>query len=69
MTAAVAARTTWKKPPFIANPRLRWAIGIGTLLAIPTAYCAARNTTPSRAFVRPVALFVIVASRSINSLI
>ena len=46
---------------------------LGTLLAIilavPTAYCAARNTTPSRAFVRPVALFVIVASRSINSLI
>ena len=46
---------------------------LGTLLAIilavPTAYCAARNTTPSRAFVRPVALFIIVASRSINSLI
>ena len=29
----------------------------------------ARNTTPSRAFVRPVALFIIVSSRSINSLI
>ncbi len=46
---------------------------LGTLLAIilavPTAYCAARNTTPSRAFVRPAALFIIVASRSINSLI
>ena len=46
---------------------------LGTLLAIilavPTAYCAARNTTPSTAFVRPVALFIIVASRSINSLI
>ena len=46
---------------------------LGTLMAIviavPVAYCAARNTTPSVAFVRPVALFVIVASRSINSLI
>ena len=36
---------------------------------MPVAYCAARNTTPSVAFVRPVALFVIVSSRSINSLI
>ena len=42
---------------------------LAIILAIPTAYCAARNTTPSRAFVRPVALFIIVASRSINSLI
>ncbi len=46
---------------------------LGTLLAIvlavPTAFCAARNTTPSVAFVRPVALFIIVSSRSINSLI
>jgi len=33
------------------------------------AFCAARNTTPSRAFVRPLALLVIVSSRSINSLI
>jgi phosphonate transport system permease protein len=36
---------------------------------VPVAYCAARNTTPSVALVRPVALFVIVSSRSINSLI
>ncbi len=46
---------------------------LGTLMAIiiavPVAFCAARNTTPSVYFVRPVALFVIVASRSINSLI
>ena len=46
---------------------------LGTLMAIviavPVAYCAARNTTPSVVFVRPVALFLIVASRSINSLI
>jgi len=46
---------------------------IGTLLAlimaVPVAFCAARNTTPSVLIVRPVALFIIVASRSINSLI
>jgi len=46
---------------------------LGTLmalvLAVPVAFLAARNTTPSRAFVRPVALFIIVSSRSINSLI
>ena len=46
---------------------------IGTLisivLAVPVAYCAARNTTPSVTLVRPAALFIIVASRSINSLI
>jgi phosphonate transport system permease protein len=39
------------------------------VLAVPVAYCAAHNTTPSVAFVRPVALFIIVASRSINALI
>ncbi|KAA3627482.1 MAG: phosphonate ABC transporter, permease protein PhnE, partial [Proteobacteria bacterium] len=38
-------------------------------LAVPVAFCAARNTTPSVVFVRPVALFVIVSSRSINSLL
>lgn len=46
---------------------------LGTLLslifAVPIAFLAARNTTPSVAFIRPVALFIIVASRSINSLI
>jgi phosphonate transport system permease protein len=46
---------------------------LGTLLAIilgaPIAFLAARNTTPSVAFVRPVALLIIVASRSINALI
>ena len=42
---------------------------IGILIAIPVAYCAARNTTPSAALVRPLALFIIVSSRSINSLI
>lgn len=46
---------------------------LGTLLAIalaaPIAFLAAHNTTPSATFVRPVALLIIVASRSINSLI
>jgi phosphonate transport system permease protein len=42
---------------------------IGIILAVPVAYCAARNTTPSAALVRPVARYIIVASRSINALI
>ncbi|MGQ0677299.1 MAG: phosphonate ABC transporter, permease protein PhnE [Rhodospirillales bacterium] len=46
---------------------------LGTLLAVvmgvPVAFLAARNTTPSATFVRPVALLIIVSSRSINSLI
>ncbi|WP_372927696.1 phosphonate ABC transporter, permease protein PhnE [Marinobacter sp.] len=42
---------------------------IGVIIAIPVAFLAARNTTPSQRFVRPVALLIIVSSRSINSLI
>jgi len=42
---------------------------MGLVMAVPVAFLAARNTTPSARFMRPVALFVIVASRSINSLI
>lgn len=43
---------------------------IGALfLAVPVAFMAARNTTVSKTFVRPVALLIIVATRSINSLI
>lgn len=42
---------------------------LGVIFAAPVAFLAASNTTPSRLFVRPVALFIIVASRSINSLI
>lgn len=46
---------------------------LGTLislcLAVPVAFLAARNTTPSALFVRPIALLVIVSTRSINSLI
>lgn len=46
---------------------------LGTIFAVaigsPLAFLAARNTTPSLVLVRPVALFIIVASRSINALI
>jgi phosphonate transport system permease protein len=41
----------------------------GVIMAVPVAFLAARNTTPSQHILRPAALFVIVASRSINSLI
>ena len=42
---------------------------LGIVLAVPVAFCAARNTTPSVYFVRPIAILIIVSSRSINSLI
>jgi phosphonate transport system permease protein len=42
---------------------------LAIVLAVPVAYCAARNTTPSAVLVRPAALFIIVSSRSINALI
>lgn len=46
---------------------------LGTLgalvLAVPVAFMAARNTTPSALFIRPIVLLIIVATRSINSLI
>jgi len=42
---------------------------LGVILAVPVAFLAARNTSPSVLILRPVALFIIVASRSINSLI
>lgn len=46
---------------------------LGTVLAIfmatPLAFLAARNTTPSVAFIRPIALLIIVSTRSINALI
>ncbi|RXV66531.1 phosphonate ABC transporter, permease protein PhnE [Roseovarius sp. A46] len=41
----------------------------GVIMAVPVAFMAARNTTPSQRILRPIALFIIVASRSINSLI
>ena len=46
---------------------------IGTLISIviatPLAFLAANNTSPSPLLARPAALFIIVASRSINALI
>jgi len=42
---------------------------IAVCIAVPVAFLAARNTTPSRLFVRPLALLIIVSTRSINSLI
>ncbi len=42
---------------------------LAVILAVPVAFCAARNTTPSLLVVRPLALLIIVSSRSINSLI
>lgn len=42
---------------------------LGTIMAIPVAFMAARNTTASTTFLRPLALLIIVSSRSINSLI
>lgn len=42
---------------------------LGVCMAFPIAFLAARNTTPSTFFARPIALLIIVASRSINSLI
>ena len=42
---------------------------IAILLATPLAFLAARNTTPSLLFLRPLALLIIVASRSVNALI
>ena len=42
---------------------------IALCLAVPVAFLAARNTTPSQLFIRPIALLIIVSTRSINSLI
>lgn len=42
---------------------------LGIVMAFPVAFLAAKNTTPSMLVARPIALFIIAASRSINSLI
>ncbi len=42
---------------------------LAIVMAVPVAFLAARNTTPSTTLIRPVALLIIVSSRSINSLI
>ncbi len=42
---------------------------LALIMAVPVAFLAARNTTPNAYIIRPIALFIIVSSRSINSLI
>ncbi len=42
---------------------------LALVFAVPVAFLAARNTTPDKIFLRPLALLIIVSSRSINSLI
>ncbi len=42
---------------------------LGVVLGVPVAFLAARTTTPSATIARPIALLIIVSSRSINSLI
>jgi phosphonate transport system permease protein len=42
---------------------------LAVALALPTAFLAARNTTPSTLIARPLALLLIVASRSVNAII
>ena len=42
---------------------------LALVFAVPVAVLAARNTTPNKTFLRPLALLIIVSSRSINSLI
>jgi phosphonate transport system permease protein len=42
---------------------------VSLLVATPVAFLAARNTTPAYWIARPLALLIIVSSRSINSLI
>ncbi|MEL6502892.1 MAG: phosphonate ABC transporter, permease protein PhnE [Pseudomonadota bacterium] len=42
---------------------------LALIMAVPVAFLAARNTTPSAVFIRPIALLIIVSTRSINSLI
>ena len=42
---------------------------LGIVIGVPVAFLAARNTTPSVALIRPLALMAIVSSRSINALI
>ncbi|CTQ50630.1 phosphonate ABC transporter, permease protein PhnE [Jannaschia donghaensis] len=78
IAADVLSRATPPRWEYI--DRLWWpiwdTINIATLgtiaaliMAVPVAFLAARNTTPSAIFIRPIALLIIVATRSINSLI
>jgi phosphonate transport system permease protein len=42
---------------------------LGVAIAIPLGFLCARPTTPSRLWVRPIALLALVASRSVNAII
>jgi len=42
---------------------------LGVVIAVPLAFAAAGPTTPSRVYVRPIAILVLVTSRSVNSII
>ncbi len=42
---------------------------ISLFIAVPVAFLAANNTTPNKYIIRPIALLIIVSSRSVNSLI
>ena len=42
---------------------------LGVLIAVPLAFASAEPTTPSRAYVRPIAILALVTSRSVNSII
>ncbi len=78
VAADIASRMVppdWASVPRLLRP-LWDTINIATLgtllaivLAVPVAFLAARNTTPSALLLRPLALLIIVSSRSINSLI
>jgi phosphonate transport system permease protein len=42
---------------------------LGVVLAVPLAFASAGPTTPSRLYVRPIAILALVTSRSVNSII
>ena len=42
---------------------------LGVVIAVPLGFLCARPTTPSRIWVRPVALLALVTSRSVNAII
>jgi phosphonate transport system permease protein len=42
---------------------------LGVVIALPLAFAAATSTTPSRLYVRPIAILLLVTSRSVNSII
>jgi phosphonate transport system permease protein len=42
---------------------------LGVVIAVPLGFLCARPTTPSRIWVRPIALLALVTSRSVNAII